>query len=259
MEDLNKSQPVTDDTDLNKAPAVTEQDLNQPVTEKLADGDEKDKKTVKYTEFEKANEAKKKAEEEAALLRQQLALASANQPVVTQPAQPKDPYSQAMEELGFAGMDYITEQERSKVFQRAIEIQNAKHQQETLVQQNQRYIAGHPDYYDVVGRFIGNQFQPSAELTRILTEKPWMQAAAYSSAQAAYEIVMEQKQIDKLQKDNEINEEHLNQEEIQNKLAPVSGAAAAGGAISNNAGSVTYQQQLEMEERVARGEFNKKG
>ena len=72
-EDLNNEQSVATQ-DLNSAGAVNQQDLNQSVTgtqdEVLADGSKKSEKTVKYEEFEKANQ-KAKDEEAARILAEQ--------------------------------------------------------------------------------------------------------------------------------------------------------------------------------------------
>ena len=262
--DLNKSQPVTD-TDLNKAPVVTEPDLiasgqgEEPV--KLADGTDENK-TVPYAELKKAIDAKKAAEEQAQILQGQIAVITANQP--NQPVQPQQPtsaYEQARLELGLADEEFITEGDRSKIFGRATEIQNALYQQQIQLQTNQQFENSHPDFGSVVGlrNPVNGQIQPTAEILKILTEKPYLTAAAYASSQGAYEIVMGEREFAKLQQQNTVQEEHLKQQGIDTKLAPVSGAAAAGGAITTVGASVTMEQQQEMERRVENGEFNQKG
>ena len=264
--DLNKGQSVAD-ADLNKDQSVAGQDLNQPVTEKqaetLADGDDESKKTVKYEEFKKANEAKKAAEEQAELLRNQMAIMQANQqPVQPQTqTQPLSDYDQAKTDLGLAGEEYMDESQRSKVYARITEIMNARHQQTAAAFSNQQFESSHPDFGSVVGlrNPATGTIQPTAEITKILAEKPYLTAAAYASSQGAYEIVMQQRKIDELQQQNTVQEEHLKQQGIDTKLAPVSGAAAGGGAVTTTGSKVTIEQQQAMEERVASGEFNKKG
>lgn len=262
--DLNNSQSVAG-SDLTAQP-VTAQDLSQPVTgtqvETLADGDDKDKKTVKYTEFEKVNERAKTAEQKLdqavqqnQVLYDQINLTQAGQ-ANQQAVQPTSLYDQAKADLGLTDEEYLTEAQRSQVNSRMFELQGTAYQQQAQMQVNRQFILSHADYGEVVGRQVGKNFQPSTELTEILNKKPHLAAAA-QTPEGAYMIVMEERGLKKLQQQNTVNEEHLNQNQIDTKLAPVSGAAAAGGAVSNTAvGAITIQQQQENERRVANGEFN---
>lgn len=258
--DLNKTQPVTD-SDLNNAPVVTGQDLNASGQGKLADGTD-DNKTVPYSELKKAidekNAAEKRIQEQEELYRQQMAMVQANPQPAQQSQQPLSDYDQAKADLGLAGEEYLDESQRSKVHARMTEIINTKTQQTNAAFANQQFEMNHPDFASVVGvrNPLTGQVQPSAEILKILTEKPYLTAAAYASSQGAYEIVMQQREIDKLQQQNTVNQEHLQQQNIDTKLAPVSGAAAAGGAVSTQAqGMITVEQQLENERRVAAGEL----
>ena len=266
---------VEENKDLNNAQPVTEPDLSQPVTgtdlttqsvtgeqvETLADGDEKDKKTVKYAEFEKKNAALKAAEEQVVLLQNQMALVQANQQAVQQPQQPASVYEQAKADLGLTDVEYIDEANRGKIYARINEITNQQNQQNAIVFANRQFEDSHPDFGSVVGvrNLLTQQIQPTAEILKILTEKPYLTAAAYASSQGAYEIVMAERKLNELAQQTIVQEEHLKQQGIDTKLAPVSGAAAVGGAIQASAGTVTLEQQQEMEQRVANGEFNQKG
>lgn len=258
-EDLNNGQSVAG-SDLNSAQPVTGQDLQPTGQGKLADGTDENK-TVPYSELKKAidekNAAEQRIREQEELYRSQMAMAQANQPV--QPQQPLSDYDQAKADLGLAGEEFLDEGQRSKVFARMTEIMNIRNQQATITLANQQFEATHPDFSSVVGlrNPVTGQIQPSAEILKILTEKPYLTAAAGASSQGAYEIVMQQRQIDKLRQENAVNQEHLQQQNIDNTLAPVSGAAAAGGAVTTTGGSITVEQQLEMERRVAAGEFQK--
>lgn len=259
--DLNTNQSVTD-SDLNNAQPVTEPDLNAPGQgegELLADGSDKNKK-VPYSEMEKAINERKAAEEQLELLRSQMALINANQQQQPQqqPQQPVSVYEQAKADLGLTGEEYIDEAQRGKIYARINEITQLQNQQTAAAFSNQQFEASHPDFGNVVGlRNPSNgQIQPTAEIRKILTEKPHLIPAAYASSQGAYEIVIQQRKLDELQKQNTAQEEHLKQQGIDTKLAPVSGAAATGGALSaKTAGAITAEQQAENERKVAAGEF----
>lgn len=254
---------MPEEKDLNNGQPVTAQDLNQPVTDdlktpgqgkKLADGTDEDKKTVKYTEFTKVNEARKSLEQENESLRSQMQLLASQKPA-TQPQAPSTPYDQARIELGYGDVEYLTETERSRVISRATEIQNANYRKQVQAQSDQQFKGTHPDYGEVVGRQVGSQFLPSLELNKILSEKPW-KASACSTAQGAYETVMEQRKYDELQQQNAVLAEHLKQTGIDTKLAPVSGAAAGGAAVVANTPAVlTAEQQAENERKVESGEL----
>lgn len=255
--DLNNSQLVAD-PDLNNAPVVTEPDLNASGQGgKLADGDDKEKKTVKYTEFEKANKAKVAAEEEARILREQMQIMAVNQQQTIQPAQtPAQPltvYEQARVDLGLQDEEYPSETDRGRIFQRVIEIQNAVNQQQRQAQSNQQFIQTHADYGEVVGRQIGNNFQLSPELLEIITKKPHLANAAYSSAQSAYKVVMDERKLAELEKTATANQEHLARQGIDNKTDPLGGSAAGGGGAGdpNNQQMLTREQVREIEARLA--------
>ena len=259
QEDLNKSQSVAD-PDLNKAPVVTEPDLSASGQgDKLADGDDKDKKTVKYTEFEKANKAKAAAEEEARTVREQMQIMVANQQQNVQPiqnvSQPTTVYDQARADLGLQDEEYPTETDRGRIIQRTIEIQSAANQQQQQAVSNQRFIQEHADYGEVVGRQIGNNFQMSPELLKIITEKPHLANAA-SNSQSAYKIVMDERKLAELEKNAATNQEHLTRQGIDNKTDPLGGSAAGGGGAGdpNNQQMMSREQVLEIRTRLANDE-----
>ena len=243
------------------------QGVNQPAT---GDGvtqvttEKKDEQAVPYERFKEVNEAKNAAEE---LLKKQeqdhinqMAILQANQqPVQTQvQTQPLSDYDQAKADLGFADLEYLEEHQRSKVNTRMVELINTRNAQANVAFVNQQFEASHSDFGSVVGlrNPITGQIQPTAEILKILTEKPYLAAAAKASSQGAYEVVMQQRKIDELTQQNTVQEEHLKQQGIDTKLAPVSGAAAAGGAVSAQTQSaITLEQQKENERRVAAGEL----
>jgi hypothetical protein len=260
--DLNKNQSVAD-SDLNKDQSVAGQDLNAlgqgGQAKTLADGEDKDKKTVKYSEFEKTNEAKKAAEEQVQTLQGQMRLMVANQqPVQPQPPQqPKTTLEQAMIDCGVTA-DEMYGETTIRVLNRKSELDALQNQHTSAALANQQFESSHPDYGNVVGvrNPLTGAIQPTAEILKILTEKPHLAATAYASSKGAYEIVMQERELEKLRQENTVNQEHLEQRGLEDKLKPTSGAAA-GGAMNTASGKVTVEQQQEMEERVASGEFNK--
>lgn len=206
------------------------------------------------TAAEAERKKRQEAEAQTQLLREQMALQQANP--VQQTTQPVSDYEQAKANIGLAGEEYIDETQRGAIFTEINRIINARSQQNAQATANQQFINTHPDYFDVVGKQVGNQMMPSAEITKILQEKPHLTAAAYASSQGAYQIVMDERKLQELMEKNIVNDEHLKQNDIDNKTSVVSGAAAGGGAITAHAGTATLEQQEEMEQRVANGEFN---
>lgn len=255
--DLNTNQSVAG-SGLKDQPA-TGQDLIQPVTEKLADGDDKGTKTVRYTEFEKVNKAKAAAEEEARISREQMAIMTANQTVqqpTVAPTQPLTVYDQARNDLGLGEEEYMTEAQRGQVIQRTIEIQNAAVNQQRQAQVNQQFIQSHPDYGEVVGRQMGNNFQLSPELLKIITDKPHLANAAYSNSQSAYQVVMDERKLAELEKNAATNQEHLQRQGIDNKTDPLGGSAAGGGVVGdpNNQQMMSREQVKEIKRKLANDE-----
>lgn len=266
--DLNSSQSVAG-SGLNKDQSATGQDLSASgqgdEPGKLADGTDENK-PVPFAEMKKAidgrktaEEAQKVAEANAQTLADQMRIMQANQQPAQQPQQPASVYEQAKADLGLAGAEYITEAERGQIYARINEITQLQNQQSAVVFANQQFESSHPDFGNVVGlrNPVNGQIQPTAEILKILTEKPYLAATAYASSQGAYEIVMNERKFNELQQKNVINEEHLKQQGIDISLAPVSGAAAAGGAVTTTGAAITVEQQRENERRVADGELQK--
>ena len=254
--DLNTNQTVTD-SGLKEQPA-TAPDLNSQVVtdeqaETLADGTPVDK-SVPYDEMKKAIDSKNAAEEKTRLLQAQVQVMQANQQETVQQA-PLSDYDQARVDVGLGGEEFLEESQRGKIYTRMNEITNIRQNQTNALIANQQFESIHPDFSTVVGnRNHLGQIAPSAEIMKILTEKPYLTASVYSSSQAAYDIVMRERELTELKKLNIVNKEHLDQQEIESKLGPISAAAVSGGGISDKtAGTITLKQQLENEQRVADG------
>lgn len=254
--DLNTSQSVAD-SDLTASGQG--EDLNASGQgETLADGDDKDKKVVKYVEFEKTNKAKIAAEQEVVNLTQQMQILSANQQQQTAPVQTQTQtiYDQARVDCGLQDEEYMTETQRGQVIQRTIEIQNAAQQQQQQAVSNQRFVQEHADYGEVVGKQIGNNFQMSPELLKIITEKPHLANAIYASNESAYKIVMEERELAKLQKTAASNQEHLARQGIDDNTNPLGGSAAGGGGAGDpsNQQIMSREQVLEIRQKLANDE-----
>lgn len=266
--DLNKGQVVTD-PDLT-AQAVDEQGVADPAGVQrdgtvLADGTSQDK-DVPYSKFKEANEAKKAAEEAQRIAeeqlqqtRDQIALVNA-QPIQAQVEKPVSNYEQALRDCGVAGEDYLTEEQRIKVNARQEQINAVKTQQDNQVFANQQFAQSHSDFGTAVGQAnpVTGQFMYSAELQKILTEKPHLQGSCYT-AQGAYKVVMEQRKLAKLSEEAAAMKEHQQQQGVDANLSPMSSAAAGGGAVSRNKSQITETSTADdvraIEQRVKAGEF----
>lgn len=259
---------VTDDQTASgqavKGQLDTDQAVSQLDTGDVSAGGQQDvKQDVKQDEnripLSRLNEEIKKkeaAEKETQLLRDQILVAQANQPPAQVQTRPKDIY----EQLGLEPYDSPNVEQ-----QRQIDTYRQQQQQQNIAQAtNQQFIGSHPDYAEVVGamnQYTG-QFQLSAEILKILTEKPHLTASAYSSSQAAYEIVMQERQIAELNKKAGALTEQQTQQDIDNKTLPMSSAAAGGGGTVASGdvlpANPTIAQVREMEQKVADGQFDER-
>lgn len=264
-EDLNNEQSVATQ-DLNNAGVVNQQDLSQPVTgqqdEKLADGSIKSEKTVKYEEFEKANAAKKTAEEaleteklktaQAVQLNQQMA----SQQQTQQSPQPSSTYELAMQQLGLTADDLYDGNNIVKVQNRKAELDVSMQQQQSVFTANQQFITSHPDFTQVVGSVnptTGQIMSWSQEAMSLQQKKPYL-ASTFQSAQGAYESVMAERKLVELEKTNAANKEHQNR--IDDVTQPMGGSAAGGGAggDTNSQRLLTRAETLEIERKLANDE-----
>lgn len=207
------------------------------------------------------DETKKRqsAEEEARIAHEQMAIMTANQTVqqpAVAPTPPLTVYEQARTDLGLGEEEYPTETQRGQIIQRAIEIQNAVVNQQRQAQVNQQFIQSHPDYGEVVGRQMGNNFQLSPELLKIVTDKPHLANAAYSNSQAAYKIVMDERKLAEFEKSATASQEHLERQGIDNKTEPLGGSAAGGGGVGdpNNRQMMSREQVKEIRRKLANGD-----
>lgn len=266
-QDLNSGGSVATQ-DLKDAGTVNQQDLNQSVTgeqdEILADGSKKSDKTVKYEEFEKANAAKKEAEEARVVAEQKLAQAVQLQQQTTlqqqagQAPQPSSTYELAMQQLGLTADDLYDGNNQLKVQKLKAELDTALQQQQATFATNQQFMASHPDFTQVVGNVdpaTGRITAWSSEALLLQQKKPHL-AASFQSAQGAYELVMAERRLAELEKNDAANKEHLQRQGVDTNIAPLGGSAAGGGGAGDPHGQqvLTREQLLEIRRKVANGE-----
>lgn len=264
--DLNSGGSVATQ-DLKEAGAVNQQDLNQSVTdeqdERLADGSKKSEKTVKYEEFEKANAAKKEAEEALLLSEQKLAqsvqlqMQAAQQQQAQQTVQPGSTFEVAMKEYGFAPDDLYIGENLVKVQNRKSELDAMAQQQQTVFTANQQFIASHPDFTQVVGSVnpaTGRIMAWSQEALLLQQKMPYL--ANLQSAKDVYETVINARKLAELEKTSAANKEHLARQEAGNLTEPLGGSAGGGGGAGdpNSQQLLTREQTQEIIDKLNNGE-----
>lgn len=218
-----------------------------------ADGENQDVQVEAFkTKAEDEVKKRQAIEAENENLKQQMQLITANQASVQPqvPAQPKTLFEQCAERLGFGDGSYLTGEQHGQVLQLMIQVQGN-------VATTQNYIQSHPDFVQVAGTIHQQtgQLIPSAELQKILTEKPQLRSLA-ASPQGAYELVMQERKLAELEKNATANQEHLTRQEFDNKTEPLGGSAAGGGGAGdpNNQQMMSREQVREIEQKLADGE-----
>ncbi len=256
--DLNNTQVVTEQEDLNKADSVDQQDLNSDSVNqeqqdgKLADGTDANK-TVKYSELKKATDRAKVAEDQASYAQRQLELLQVS--ATARPEQAGSTFEQALSDLGFTADDYYGEN-IIKVQNRKSQLDAAAQQQQMSTSANMQFVNSHPDFAQVVGSVnpaTGQIISLSQEALILLQKKPYLANASY---QAAYDEVLQARKFAEFESKATVNQEHLNRQGADNVSQPLGGSAAGGGGASdpNNQQMMTRDQQLEIRRKVANGE-----
>ena len=252
--DLNNAQAVTEPTDLNSADVVNQQDLEaQPVQEQnqevLADGTDANK-TVPYAKLKEASDARRIAEEQAAHAQRQLELYQAQAVQAQQTyVQPKSTSEQALDNCGLTADDLYGEN--------IVKFQNEKdrlagvqRQRDNATMAQQQFVMSHPDSNQVVGSVnpATGQFMASAELLALLAKKPHLTAAC-NTVEIAYDLVMQERQLNELQKTQTIATEQQTRQNVDNKTQPLGGSAAGGmgGGSPQGQGLLSREQVREIE------------
>lgn len=236
----------------------------QGVEGQVAAGESQDEQQVPYTRFKEVNEqknaaeeAKRLAEEQLQQSRDQIALMQVNQPQVTKVV---SSYEQALKDCGLLGLENLSQEELIQVNARKDQIDAGTNQQNQQVIANQQFAQSHSDFVKAVGQVnpVTGQFMASAELQKILTEKPYLQASCLT-AQGAYSVVMQERQLSKLTQEATALKGHQTQQNVDTKLSPMSSVAAGGGGVDRSKGKIsessTADDVLAMEARVKSGEF----
>ncbi len=264
--DLNKEQSVASQ-DLKNADAVNQQDLQKDLVNQsqqdgtMADGSDADKKTVKYAEFQKANEAKKAAEaaqiaaeEQTLTAQRQLELLQMQKLADANPVQPKSSMEQALADCGVTAEEMYGEV-IPRVMARKDEIDRANLAQQQAVLGVQQFIVSHPDINQVVGSVnpaTGQIVAPSTEVMALVAKKPYLRQ---STTEAIYDAVIESRELAEFKKTQAANEEHLNRQGLDNDLQPLGGSAAGGGGGGDvNQPMMSREQQQEIRRKVEAGE-----
>lgn len=246
--------------------------VNQPTTEQGVEGqvaaDEslvegqpaQDEQQVPYERFKEVNEQRKAAEEAKALAEQQLQQTRdqmALQPQV-QPQKTVSTYEQALTDCQLLDEEFLTQEQQIRVNARHEQLINAKNQQAQANQADLQFAQSHPDFVKAVG-YLNPQghFVASAELNKILMEKPYLRGSCVT-AQGAYEIVMQERKLAELSQQTTTLKAHQTRQNVDGNLAPMSPAATGGGAVERK-GKITKSSSAEdiraMEQRVKSGEF----
>lgn len=255
-------QLVTGQQEGVEAQSATEQGVEGQVA-----ADTQDEQQVPYSRFQEVNtqknaaeEAKRVAEEQAQQARDQLTLMQANQAQV-QAQQPVSTYEQALRDCGLHGQEYLTQEEQIKVNARQEQLGALRMQNQQQAIANQQFAQSHSDFGTAVGQLntVTGQFMYSAEIQKILMEKPHLQASCLT-AQGAYAIVMQERKLAELSKKAAAMEEHQVQQNVDANLSPMSPAAAGGGAVDKTKGQITESSTADevraMQQRVRAGEFD---
>ena len=170
-----------------------------------------------------------------------------------QPKQPETTYSIAVRELGLSNVVYPSQDELSQVFARKDQLDAQNVRQQQVLNQNAQFTATHPDYGEVVGSTVGGVFVASQEVNALLLKKPWLRDVANSSAQAVYDLVMQERQLAEYTKNQTVANERDNRQKADAITAPMSARGGAGGVSDSQFTSAEDVQK--MEARLAAGEF----
>ena len=167
---------------------------------------------------------------------------------------PETTYQQALREASLEGETYITQEQQAQVFARKDQLDAQINQDRQVANQNAQFAATHEDYSEVVGQGINGVFVPSQELNALLAKKPYLRNVANSSAQAAYDLVMQERQLVEYTKSQVVDTERDNRQKADAQTGPMSASGGSGG-VSESSQFNTVAQVQEMEARIAKGEF----
>lgn len=166
--------------------------------------------------------------------------------------QPESTYEQAVRELGLKDESFLMPEQQAQIFARKDQLDAQKQQQQYAQNQNAQFAATHADCGEVVGSTIAGVFVPSQELQALLAKKPYLLAIANSSVQAAYDLVMQERNLAEYAKAQTVTTERDNRQKADARTSPMSARGAGGQAEGQ---FQTAEQVTAMEARLAAGEF----
>jgi hypothetical protein len=226
-------------------------------TEDAAKKEEEGMKQAYLAEKEK----RQQLEAQVGLLQDQMTLISANQPQQTQTAKaPSSAYEQAVAELGLQGQQWLDETQRAQIEARREQIITEQNSRRYNQMSANQFIASHADYAEAVGTTnpATGQFVPSRELMEILRDEPYLRSSL-TSPENAYQIVMRHRQRVKRDKEYAAMKEHQGQQELDNKINPMSPSSVGGGTSGEAGGPLnvnsTFDDVAEIERRVKAGQY----
>lgn len=247
---------------VEKAQSATEQGVEDQVAagvEKPAEEQVQDEQKIPLSRFNEVNERMKVAEEQAQQARDQLALTQANQGQVEQ-QQPVSNYEQALRDCGLFGEDFLNQEQQIQLNTRMEQLGMMRVQQQQQAIADQQFAQRHSDFGKVVGQLnqVTGQFMATAELQKLLMEKPFLRASC-TTAQGAYEIIMQERKLADLSQKAAVMQQQQTQQQIDANLAPMSSTAAGGGAVDRTKGQITQDSTTEdvraLEQQVKSGKF----
>lgn len=258
--DVNNAQVVTEEG-VNSGQVADDQGVTESTTQNAEETAQNQEQAVPYDRFKEVNEQKKLAEEQVMQAQRDNDILRGQMQGMTQqaqPVQPKSTYEQAMADCGVTVDDLYDGNNMVKVQNRKSELDAQNMQLQQNVMADRQFMMSHPDYNEVVGSVnptTGQLMTASRELQDLLSKKPYL-AGACTSAQGAYEIVIRERQIAKLQETQQASQEHLNRQNVDNATQPMGASAAGGGTTSASiqGGMMSREKVEEIEQKLARGE-----
>lgn len=212
------------------------------------------------------DEVKKRQQLEAekALLQQQLEQAKVVSANPQQQQRPKSLRESVIEQLGLKDETWLTTTQQIQVDNIIDSMRDQQIRQQQFISQNQ-------DFNDVVGKVnpLTNQFEPSEHLKDAITQNPNLSGldriVAQNPAYAvyAYTVAKQAKTIRELQTTKDKSDDEMaaiqKQQELNNKLSPISSASTGGGSAGNaeqRIASMKIDERDALFSRVLSGEFD---
>ena len=154
----------TGDADQTTGKTAVDTGVGEAVAGDAAQNQDEKKEAGMEAAYKAEKQKRQQLEQSEQLLRDQLSVAQANRQQAVQMGKPLSIYDQAKVNLGLSDTEYIEESDRGRIYGEMTRMTNAQNQQDAQQTANQGFISLHPDYNEVVGRYVGTTFMPSATL-----------------------------------------------------------------------------------------------